>query len=187
MADMPVVNSHAAITAHNAASSPLLRLPAEIRNEIYAHVLTLPGGITAWNYDYIHEKVSMNMSSSIYELRKQPDYFAMLRTCHQIQSEAHLLPLTLNFLDFVSHKSVTDWVGATNPTQRAAVSRVRIFVALNGEDSRFCEVMVEAGYNRAKDVWPNLVRVDFEMASGSRESEKKFMAWWKMRRLKKSR
>ncbi|KAH7086759.1 hypothetical protein FB567DRAFT_602292 [Paraphoma chrysanthemicola] len=179
MADALVVKSHAAITARNANSSPLLRLPPELRNKIYTYVLTSRYGIHTWCYAQLHGGISVSMSGSVDDLRTQPDYFAVLRTCRQIHSEARLLPLTLNTLVFENHECLADRPVPTEPTQRAGISRVRLFDAFTAEGSDFCKAMIQEGYTCARDLWPNLNHVELIFEFGPPKFGEDTKAWWR--------
>ncbi|OWY42215.1 asparagine synthetase [Alternaria alternata] len=75
------------IAYRNATSSPLLRLPPEIRNMIFALVLTEEGTIYLF---YIRNG-----------WRYQNDFqISLLRVCRQVYTETCLLPYKLNTFDF---------------------------------------------------------------------------------------
>jgi len=79
-------------SAHNSAQSPLLRLPAEIRNEIYAYILTEPDATYHFDYRPYPYGECVSHGSSV----KQPNRLALLRTCRQVFYEAAKLPFKFN-------------------------------------------------------------------------------------------
>jgi hypothetical protein len=81
-------------TARNALASPLLLLPAELRNKIYAYV------IQNGTY-YLDYCKWMRVSSTVSPRR---GWLGLLYTCRQVNAEAALLPYTLNIFHFTSIK-----------------------------------------------------------------------------------
>lgn len=76
------------------ASHSLLGLPREIRDHIYGFVMSdfpLPRKVVCWPYpDYLHTSVH---SSPAYDTTKNITETSILRTCHQIRSEAYFVML----------------------------------------------------------------------------------------------
>ncbi|KAH7076572.1 hypothetical protein BKA63DRAFT_412497, partial [Paraphoma chrysanthemicola] len=116
-------------TARNAASSPLLRLPVELRNKIYAYVLT-------GNYPYPFNVMNSTMdppkqgevSQAIRIMKEEPHPLALLSCCRQVHADAKLLPFELNVFEFEvlgRLASNSEKVAAVLlPFQRAAITRI---------------------------------------------------------------
>jgi hypothetical protein len=77
-------------STRNRHLSPFCRLPAEVRNTIYAYVL---GSRTFHFADAIHRHHAKLTPS-------QPHLLSILRVSHQIYAEASLLPYSLNVFSF---------------------------------------------------------------------------------------
>jgi hypothetical protein len=75
-------------TARNAIASPLLRLPAEIRHEIFSYV--------ALDGTYKIEDFGDSTGTSFYLCGLHPSWTGLLRTCRQTNAEANTLPYVLN-------------------------------------------------------------------------------------------
>ena len=142
-------------TQRNQKASPLLRLPAELRNNIYSLVL---GGrcITVWGgyvvpqdirslatcYAYISALQPVDTNSSFQEdPRAHSDWyhenraqsngkpshtFALLKTCRQINTDAYLLPLSLNVFVFPETRALNLWI-KTMGAQVGAIKTVRMY------------------------------------------------------------
>lgn len=80
----------------NQHTSPVLRLPPEVRNMIYTHAL---GGRT---YRF---KDTIPLSHARLDTKGSPHTLALLFVCHQIYSEASLLPYSLNTFSFREFKN----------------------------------------------------------------------------------
>lgn len=85
------LSSHTTLAAHQAAiaASPLLCLPGEIRNMIYAYALTSETRHLA--YDVQHGRFDVSGIGA-----------GLLQTCHMVSCETMYLPLLLNTLVFGS-------------------------------------------------------------------------------------
>ncbi|KAF2036006.1 hypothetical protein EK21DRAFT_84386 [Setomelanomma holmii] len=79
------------ISTRNQRESPLLRLPSEVRNVIYELVL---GGKTFKFKDAVNRGHASMVATS------ERHVLGLLYTCHQIYSEASLLPYSLNTFSF---------------------------------------------------------------------------------------
>ncbi|KAF2035778.1 hypothetical protein EK21DRAFT_84186 [Setomelanomma holmii] len=91
---------HSAISLRNQAASPLLRLPAELRNKIFEHVL---GG-----YDIFvgiwPRHMERRLDRPFDSFREGGSHFlGLLQVCQQIYTEAKTLPFSLN--------EFSGWVG----------------------------------------------------------------------------
>ncbi|KAI8939904.1 hypothetical protein NX059_003634 [Plenodomus lindquistii] len=93
----PKIAADKSITAANASESPLLRLPAELRNAIYGYMFGDAYFIVGFQ----------NHTTTIVYRNKQ--YLALLYVCRQTYTETALLPFKLN-----------TWVFHTNLRHRAS-------------------------------------------------------------------
>lgn len=136
-------------TKRNQRNSPLLRLPAELRNYIYNYVL---GG----NFIVIHRPTSDLAYPDCVPMAKEPAYraniysaaprgsnhpgtypaserenqlralvlsntFALLKVCRQIYDETRLLPIVLNVIAFAQPPLVDVWLSAVDSATYNAV------------------------------------------------------------------
>ncbi|KAG9188772.1 hypothetical protein G6011_07477 [Alternaria panax] len=95
-------------TKRNTAESPLLRLPAELRNEIYKyalgrHVYPVPG-----------------------DGRKNPRALNLVRVCRQIQQEAAFLPYSLSVLSSRMAIHLEEFVSRLSISQRNAIETIQL-------------------------------------------------------------
>jgi len=87
-------------TAHNALTSPLLCLPAELRNEIWNYAIS--------DHTYLMDDVkwidnnTRKMLANIHPPSPTPCWLGLLQTCRQVNSETASLPLLLNALSITS-------------------------------------------------------------------------------------
>lgn len=99
--------------------SPLLSLPAELRNIIWAHVL----GGTTYN---IKCELRIPWGTTIKNTTVQENSLALLRTCRQIYSETRLIPFRLNTFHFKSEEAFKPWLAKFDKTQQAAITEVHL-------------------------------------------------------------
>ncbi|KAI4948611.1 hypothetical protein J4E86_007959 [Alternaria arbusti] len=112
------------ITQHNATASPLLRLPAEIRNMIFAYALS-HGDI---KLKVIPRLPDTSMFLDYWEHRNWPDpvNISLLYACRQIYFEAALLPYELNtFVVSGTVSAFKDFLAHRTSAQIGALARVR--------------------------------------------------------------
>jgi hypothetical protein len=101
----------------NQRDSPLLRLPAELRNQIFRYAL---GGET-WNF--------VVRESNRHRVRNCSGFqhaLALLAVCRQIYAETALLPFSLGSFSFNDSDDFEIWLKALNSAQRNEVSVVGI-------------------------------------------------------------
>lgn len=98
----------------NEIESPLLRLPAEIRNKVYAYVLSGEKSVL-----YTSRGVSKQWAMCL----------AVTSVCRQMHFEAHLLPFKLNRFCFNSREHYRDFVTKTSSKQRSVVTSIKIDLA----------------------------------------------------------
>jgi hypothetical protein len=103
------------IAYRNATTSPLLRLPAEIRNMIYTFALGI-GTIRM-----LHFRHGLNLRYGL-ELS-----INLLRVCHQVYTETCLLPYKLNTFDFIGASAcvIKKFLAMRNEAQIAVLSKVK--------------------------------------------------------------
>ncbi|KAF2253363.1 hypothetical protein BU26DRAFT_399624, partial [Trematosphaeria pertusa] len=94
----------------NQRESPLLRLPAELRNKIYSYVL----GGRLWEL-----KDTLTAGS------REKNSMSLLRVCRQINAETASLPFELGTFSFESLSALMQWSQRMPPKQRDAVRSVR--------------------------------------------------------------
>lgn len=138
-------------TSRNSDISPLLRLPGEIRNEIYRHVLN--EGV----FDFENDVVLLTTQCE--------ERFARLRFCREIYNETRLLPFSLNTFYFgsfeVFHKFIIKFTTAkfTTAKQRQAILALDLEVCIECcidyvEDFETCQMY------SLSDVLPGLQSVN---------------------------
>ncbi|KAI4676687.1 uncharacterized protein J4E84_009522 [Alternaria hordeiaustralica] len=111
-------------TQHNATASPLLRLPAEIRNMIFAYALS-------------HGDIELNVVPRIQNAPSRkgcwkhlnwpiPVNISLIYACQQIHFETALLPYELNvFVVAGSDRAFQDFFAHRTLAQVGALARVR--------------------------------------------------------------
>jgi len=105
----------------NQRSSPLLQLPGELRNTIYAHVLG------NHSIDVQEEYWPQRFRISISPFQVQPHHItALLRTCRQIHAETHLLPFTLNIFSCENPSILQFFRHALTCKQRHAIAELQL-------------------------------------------------------------
>lgn len=121
------------ISERNQRESPLLRLPAEIRNSIYEYVL---GGqiidIHA-DVDYpcgmpeLVPEMRLGLSPNVSPRYHQKHPLALLEACHQIHSEAAPILFSTAVFNYGGHVDIETW-DATNdlPVQPTVVTALLI-------------------------------------------------------------
>ncbi|KAF2036020.1 hypothetical protein EK21DRAFT_106853 [Setomelanomma holmii] len=138
-----------AITDRNARKSPLLQLPAEVKNEIYGYVI---GGrdINLAGYRTVHH----------------PD-IALLVVCRQIYQDTRLLPFALN------HGTVTNLLGLKvdclflfKDFQRLSIRHVRLEQAWSVVHE--CLDDMETQGLSFRDILPGVVSVHLDMYEDER-------------------
>jgi hypothetical protein len=108
--------------------SRLLRLPAELRNEIYHYVL---GGLS------IRAKRSASPREFRIDIRdvdsrssaawKTPGHLlALTETCRQVYDETSLFPYSLNVFEYEHYYDLCRWTAALAPRQLGAISQLRV-------------------------------------------------------------
>jgi hypothetical protein len=106
----------------NKHESPLLRLPGEIRNEIYAYVLGNKHYCVATS-NHIDHDTGQTLSPNGF-LTSSKD-LALLTVCRQIHTEAHLLPFVLNTFHY---DKLSDMFGTGKILidQQRAIQRIHV-------------------------------------------------------------
>jgi hypothetical protein len=100
--------------------SPLLSLPAELRNIIYTHVLS------GQTYAITSTTVIPWLTTSVTNTTTSPYALALLSTNRQIHAETRLLPFALNTFQFNSEDAFAPWVAKFDKEQCKAIAWVRL-------------------------------------------------------------
>ncbi|PWO30497.1 hypothetical protein A1F96_05890 [Pyrenophora tritici-repentis] len=106
-------NSHYLAIPKNVETSMLLCLPAEIRNRIWTHVVSV-------------DKVYIGKVFYDEPIDEYPEA-SILRVCRQIHAEICLMAYTVNVFWFYEHAPFKAWLKRRLPAQKAAVRRIQIF------------------------------------------------------------
>ncbi|EAT88492.1 hypothetical protein SNOG_04732 [Parastagonospora nodorum SN15] len=86
--------SHDTMTAQNALESPLLRLPAEIRNHIFVYIFTCEEAYhLRYHTDVRKSAIGQHLGVCSAYI---PPWLGLIRACGQCNAESALLPHTLN-------------------------------------------------------------------------------------------
>jgi hypothetical protein len=110
----------------NATQSPLLRLPAELRNKIFKLAV---GGHTIHLY---HTSTLFHTSvTDLKILYRDRHCFALLSVCRQIYLETALLPFSANTLSFHNKVCSTLFMKQRLPIEREAISCVKVHLTLD--------------------------------------------------------
>jgi hypothetical protein len=148
--------------AHPQASS-FLRLPAELRNQIYTYIL---GGET-FSVHCWRRYTPFGFATRI--LRKRRLFLALLAVSRQLHSETRLLPFRLNVFRFKSQDAFVSWLDKFALDQQEAIQNISLVTWM-------ARHMVEGQSWRPKllkDVLPmvrlpGLKRVEVEVRSNGR-------------------
>jgi hypothetical protein len=98
-------------TAQNAINSPLLKLPAELRHQIYVYVIDASSNNNAsyhMNKEYFRHAAMQRDRMRKNCLNTEPNchcWLGLLSACRQTYHEAGWLPLSLNILYFPSRRA----------------------------------------------------------------------------------
>jgi hypothetical protein len=140
------------ITLRNQREAPFLRVPAELRNEIYSLVLH----IGKWLIDdtgraYIFKDDRLYESSH---------YLVLLKICRQIYHETRLLPFSLNSFKIIHRFREVELVKKLTSFQTAAITRISLSADIR-LDAGLQEICDEIP--RHKFLIPNLLKVDLQV------------------------
>ncbi|ORX94516.1 hypothetical protein BCR34DRAFT_467892, partial [Clohesyomyces aquaticus] len=111
-------------------SPPLLHLPPEIREKIFAYAL---GGETIHNSRgtipvFTRRNAQRNQRSSpLLRLPPEPNNCtALLLVCRQTYSETGLMPYHLNIFEYDNAIYFTGWLNALKIAQRKAIAKIHV-------------------------------------------------------------
>jgi hypothetical protein len=107
-------------TSRNALSSPLLRLPAELRQQIYVYVIDN----TSTRKGTYHEAIPFH-PRSVQHLSSQL-WLGLLQTCRQAYHEAAHLPLSLNMVSIQEISELKSFLDHVVAGQRYPPTKLRI-------------------------------------------------------------
>jgi len=101
----------------NQRNSPLLRLPAELRNQIYKYALGGHIVLLGTTHELVYPR-----KPRLYP--EEPiSHFALLRVCSQIHAEAALLPYSLNIFHFFTDpSSINAFMSSISTSQLGALT-----------------------------------------------------------------
>ena len=101
-------------------ASPLLSLPAELRNKIYTHALS--------NHTYAITSTTQIpwLTTSVSNTTTSPHALALLSANRQIHAETRLLPFALNTFQFSSEDAFKPWLARFDKEQCEAIAWVRL-------------------------------------------------------------
>ncbi|KAH5129483.1 hypothetical protein HBI38_118350 [Parastagonospora nodorum] len=104
----------------DAQVSHLLRLPAEIRNDIYAYTLSREVfQVHCWR-----RYTPFSFETRI--IRKQKNFLALLAVCTQLYDETRLFPFMLNAFQFKSQDAFHPWLIKFSSHQQEAIQEVHV-------------------------------------------------------------
>jgi hypothetical protein len=154
---LPIVDSSSnsltiSRTLHNSTASLLLRLPGELRNQIYTYVFTDPR---------MFSSVSCASAMDVFGNCIDGPHLGLLATCRSIHAEAHMLPLKLNVFSFDTLVAFKDIVLRLTPSQREHITEVMIAEPSREQAWQVLEEMTAKGYSKLSDVLPNVHTVQF--------------------------
>lgn len=153
-------------TQRNARESPLLRLPAEIRNLIYEYILTKG----AYTFGRLYEpqkpcptkpRKKFRSWGVLQKIFPGSNANSLLRVCRQIPFETSLLPFELNdfrFQNMVIIKRLID--EHFSPCHRAAMKRIRLRVMQ--DLAPFATMPSHYNLQHLEQLLPNVERVIIE-------------------------
>lgn len=118
------------ILSNRQPESPLLRLPAELRNEIYHHVL---GGLSI-RTDHSPSPRKFRIDIRDVDSRSSaawqtPGYLlALTETCRKVYDETSLFPYSLNVFecDYMYPEYLSRWTSTRTPRQLGAILQLRV-------------------------------------------------------------
>jgi hypothetical protein len=148
-------------------SSPFLRLPTELRNQIYAY--TLGGEV----FDIYCSRSFTPFGFDTRILRKQENLLALLAVCHQLYAETRLLPFQLNAFRFKSEDAFHSWLNKFDSIQRESIQEIHLVTwkakhMIEGEDAwKLKPLSVVLPVEKL----PDLRRVEIEVECNKRVQE----------------
>ncbi|KAF1836651.1 hypothetical protein BDW02DRAFT_566743 [Decorospora gaudefroyi] len=148
-----VAKDHDQITSTNQLTSPLLRLPAELRNQIYS--IALAPFRTTTIETYAREPFLTTTAAQ--------KSLALLQTCRQMHSEATLPYYSTNTFEFRSSNHITRFVHAVGPARCAVIKWVRL--VFQAKDIGTAKMMLQAAVDECVRVFPQLVNVWVQVQS----------------------
>jgi hypothetical protein len=111
-------------TKHNDPVSPLLRLPAELRNQIYEYALTSTEPLAfSWKKSPLEKKKRRN---GIQLSSGAPPGLALLFVCRKTHYETVLLPFVFNTVQCRSLAVLERLRNRLSPDQRRAITKLRL-------------------------------------------------------------
>ena len=137
-------------TKRNAQSSFLLRLPAELRTEIYTYALS-------GNTFLLKERFARSPSQ---HQPTEPKSLALLSTCCQVYNEARLLPFKLNTLHFPCVYELLTIPHRFTPFQVCEIRRIHVTFDMLDFEGFLQAVQMEYADVQFCDLLPGVRNVD---------------------------
>jgi hypothetical protein len=155
-------------TERNDRESPLLRLPAETRNQIYESALSNP------TYEFGLEGRGRASNPNF-----EPHRLGLLRTCRRLYHDTRLLPFNLNEFQFDWSLTLRSFHDILTVAQRHAVRRVNFYFDFGFEDVTW---LARHSLNGPQHIafghmWPGVRKVRVEHMRGDIVTKPEFEAW----------
>jgi len=113
----------------NQHDSPLLRLPRELRNDIFEHVLasTTYEVSICWTKRYPNNALESSLKVRVPRWEQLPPDLSLLQVSRQVYAETFLLPFKLHTFYFnIRLRDIPDFLHRLTPAQRAAIKDVHV-------------------------------------------------------------
>ncbi|KAF1932386.1 uncharacterized protein M421DRAFT_290872 [Didymella exigua CBS 183.55] len=107
------------------ADSPLLRLPPEISNIIFACAVYRPNKMRLYYNSHI-EIFRSGFSSHVYKRWHEPIAFSLPQVCRQIYAETVTLIYTINRFSFATHYAMSKWLSKRLPARLEAIKHLEL-------------------------------------------------------------
>ncbi len=150
-------------TKRNQLASPFLRLPGEIRNMIYGHVLRAAGGAYFFNR-------TAGLRAQLREETPDPTRLALLGVCRQIYQETASLPFQLNIFQVDSLYAFSLLTDSLTSFQRCSIKKLQVGIDFKScyevadflADIKEHEMTFAMLYPRVRhlDVWSHGIRIE---------------------------
>ncbi|KAI4644834.1 uncharacterized protein J4E79_010969 [Alternaria viburni] len=129
------------LTEMNALNSPLLRLPAELRNAIFAYVFS--DNVYLFNGANVYWKRTSSTTSF------NENNLGVLRTSRQLHAETALLPYQLAFFHFKFRVSKVEWANCVERFMKNRTMEQELVMSKNMMVSQLGKLAVALGFEKA--------------------------------------
>ncbi|KAH3909070.1 hypothetical protein HBH56_167630 [Parastagonospora nodorum] len=193
---LTAVSNNDATTLRTSEMSPLLRLPAELRNEIYVYVFTDEYMFASVTYSSMATDPAYGPAP--HTCINNPHRVALSSTCRALHAETQNLPFMFNRFSFKSVLSFQTVALRLSPTQRALITHVSITDEMSSSIFYNLVEMRGRGYSNLVDLLPNahtvavraskdrsaaLKVLDWEMRLMDRHTSEDFLRFWVYERI----